>query len=136
MSTTTIRWIRKFNGDSKGEYSARVRLDSVSILRRLRRECGNGWGAQLILTIEQIQALGGSYQDLGDQYLHGAIPSMELTCSVARPARRPRLDPTAARVNKTLRAHPNTWLRLDAEAKRTGESTGQVLDRLAASLPL
>jgi hypothetical protein len=48
---------------------------------------------------------------------------------------RPRRDPTAARVVKPIRVHPDTARRLDAEAKRSGISTGQVVDRLAESLP-
>lgn len=49
----------------------------------------------------------------------------------ARPAHRPRRDPNAARVVKSYRLHPDTIDRLDVEAKRTGESAGQVIDRLA-----
>jgi len=48
---------------------------------------------------------------------------------------RPRRDPTAARVSRGMRCHPDTWQRIDAEAKRTGESAGQVIDRLAQTLP-
>lgn len=52
-----------------------------------------------------------------------------------RPAHRPRRDPTsAARVVRSYRLHPDTILKIDREAKRTGESAGQVVDRLAAKL--
>jgi hypothetical protein len=52
-----------------------------------------------------------------------------------RPAHRPRLDPSAARVAKTYRCAPATIAKIDAEAKRAGISAGQVLDRLAERLP-
>ncbi len=52
-----------------------------------------------------------------------------------RPPHRPRLDPKAARVVRSFRLHPATVERLDGEAKRTGESGGQVIDRLAKDLP-
>lgn len=52
----------------------------------------------------------------------------------ALPAHRPRRDPSAARVVRSYRLHPGTIARVDAEAKRTGESAGQVIDRLAAGL--
>jgi hypothetical protein len=48
---------------------------------------------------------------------------------------RPRLDPKVARVNKTLRAHPDTWARIEAEAKRSGRGVGEVVDDLAKRLP-
>lgn len=51
-----------------------------------------------------------------------------------RPAHRPRRDPGAARVNLVVRVHPDTRLRLAAEAQRTGESQGQVIDRLVQGL--
>lgn len=51
-----------------------------------------------------------------------------------RPAHRPRRDPAAARVVRSYRLHPDTIARIDAEAKRTGESAGQFVDRLAATL--
>ena len=44
---------------------------------------------------------------------------------------RPRLDPTAARVVKSYRVHPDTAAVVESESKRTGESQGQVVDRLA-----
>lgn len=53
---------------------------------------------------------------------------------LSRPAHRPRRDPGAARVNLVVRVHPDTRLRLAAEAQRTGESQGQVIDRLVQSL--
>ena len=49
-------------------------------------------------------------------------------------AHRPRRDPSAARVNLVVRVHPDTRARLAAEARRTGESQGQVVDRLAHDL--
>ena len=52
-----------------------------------------------------------------------------------RPAHRPRLDPAAARVSRGFRCRPDTLARLDDEAKRTGLSAGQVIDRLARTLP-
>ena len=51
-----------------------------------------------------------------------------------RPAHRPRQDPAAARVSRGFRCRPDTLARLDDEAKRTGLSAGQVIDRLAAGL--
>jgi hypothetical protein len=53
---------------------------------------------------------------------------------ISRPAHRPRRDPTAARVVRSYRLHPDTIARIDAESKRSGESAGQVIDRLAATL--
>jgi hypothetical protein len=53
---------------------------------------------------------------------------------IRRPAHRPRKG-AAARINKTLRADPDTWARIEAEAKRQNIGTGQVVDRLAATLP-
>lgn len=51
-----------------------------------------------------------------------------------RPAHRPRLDPSAARVSRGFRCRPETFAKIDAEAKRSGESAGQVIDRLAQTL--
>lgn len=51
-----------------------------------------------------------------------------------RPAHRPRQDPAAARVNLHVRVHPSTRAAIDAEAKRSGESAGQVVDRIARAL--
>lgn len=51
-----------------------------------------------------------------------------------RPAHRPRLDPTMTRVVRSYRLNPKTIAAIDAEAKRTGESAGQVVDRLALGL--
>jgi len=53
-----------------------------------------------------------------------------------RPANRPRLDPTAVRISRGMRCHPDTWTRIDAEAKRIGRSAGEVIDRLSGSLSL
>jgi hypothetical protein len=50
------------------------------------------------------------------------------------PAHRPRRDPSAARVVKSYRLHPDTAAKIEAEAKRTGESQGQIVDRLAADI--
>lgn len=55
--------------------------------------------------------------------------------TTTKPAHRPRRDPAAARTTKTLRCHPDTWARIEAEARRTKDGCGQVVDRLAASLP-
>lgn len=54
--------------------------------------------------------------------------------AITRPAHRPRQDPTAARVSRGFRVRPSTLAMIDSEAKRTGESAGQVIDRLAARL--
>jgi len=53
---------------------------------------------------------------------------------IPRPAHRPRRDPKAARVVRSYRLHPDTIRAIDAEAKRTDEGAGQVVDRLAAGL--
>lgn len=53
----------------------------------------------------------------------------------ARPAHRPRLDPLVARVRISYRLDPRSVRRIDREAKRTGLSAGQVVDRLASELP-
>lgn len=45
-----------------------------------------------------------------------------------------RLDPLAVRVPASFRLHPDTVRRIGREAKRTGESRGQVVDRLARGL--
>lgn len=52
-----------------------------------------------------------------------------------RPAHRPRRDPAAARIIKAYRVHPDTALAIAGEATRSGESQGQVVDRLADGLP-
>lgn len=51
-----------------------------------------------------------------------------------RPPHRPRRDPAAVRVNLVVRVHPMTRVRLADEAARTGESQGQVVDRLAEQI--
>lgn len=53
---------------------------------------------------------------------------------IALPAHRPRRDPSAARVVRSYRLHPDTAARIVAEAQRTGESQGQVIDRIVAAL--
>ncbi len=53
---------------------------------------------------------------------------------VVRPAHRPRRDPSAARVVRSYRLHPDTAARIVAESRRTGESQGQVIDRIVAAL--
>jgi len=66
----------------------------------------------------------------GEQLREGVvISSYQAPC-------RPRRDPTAARTTKTLRCHPDTWARIEAEASRTKDGSGLVVDRLAAILPL
>lgn len=50
-----------------------------------------------------------------------------------RPRHRPRKDPAAARVLKSFRLHPSTVVRIISEAKKYGESQGEVIDRWAAS---
>ncbi len=47
----------------------------------------------------------------------------------------PRRDPKAARIIRSFRLHPDTIGRLAREAARTGESAGQVIDRLATTIP-
>lgn len=66
--------------------------------------------------------------------LHSASSDDPVT--VSRPAHRPRRDPVAARVNLVVRVHPHTRLRLAAEAQRTGESQGQIVDRAAEHLDI
>lgn len=63
------------------------------------------------------------------------VLSLRMAPGAPRPAHRPRQDPTAARVVKSYRLHPDTALKIEIEARRTGESQGQVIDRLAKSLP-
>jgi hypothetical protein len=53
-----------------------------------------------------------------------------------KPPHRPRLDPDVVREAKTYRLRPDTIQRIEAEAERQDESTGQVVDRLARRLPL
>jgi hypothetical protein len=67
-------------------------------------------------------AVGGEQTETGEVWTY------------RRPVHRPRRDPTAARVVQAYRLHPDTIARIDAEAKRTGEGAGQVLDRLSAGL--
>ncbi len=47
---------------------------------------------------------------------------------------RPRRDPSAARVKWSIRVHPDTIRRIAEEATRTGDSSGVVVDRLAAAI--
>ncbi len=47
-------------------------------------------------------------------------------------AHRPRRDPSVARVTRSYSVHPDTVARIAAEAERSGESAGQVVDRLTA----
>ncbi len=51
-----------------------------------------------------------------------------------RPAHRPRQDPDAVRVKKSYRLHPDTIAAIEDESERSGNSQGQVVDRLAAGL--
>lgn len=51
-----------------------------------------------------------------------------------RPANRPRRDPGAARINKSYMLHPTNAARVEAEAKRTGESQSDVINRLVQGL--
>lgn len=51
-----------------------------------------------------------------------------------RPANRPRRDPSAARVIKSYSIHPDSAAKIAAEAQRSGESQGQVIDRLVQGL--
>ncbi len=53
---------------------------------------------------------------------------------IAAVAHRPRRDPSVARVTRSYSVHPDTVARIAAEAKRSGESAGQVVDRLTAGL--
>lgn len=54
---------------------------------------------------------------------------------MAKPKRgRPPLPPGRARVHVTLRVDPLTAEAIDGESERTGESLGQVVDRLAEPL--
>lgn len=61
-----------------------------------------------------------------------SVKPTPLQCQSPRPAHRPRRDPDVVRVNLVVRVHPSTRASVVAEAKRTGESQGQVIDRLAA----
>jgi prepilin-type N-terminal cleavage/methylation domain-containing protein len=54
---------------------------------------------------------------------------------MSRAPHRPRKDPAVTRINRTYRLHPVTIVKIDGESKRTGESSGQVVDRLAEKLP-
>lgn len=54
--------------------------------------------------------------------------------ALPRPAHRPRRDPAAARVAKGYRLHPTTADRIAAESRRTGESQGQVIDRIISAI--
>lgn len=60
--------------------------------------------------------------------------SAENTQTIPAAPNRPRLDPAAPRVVRSYRLNPKTIAAIDAEAKRTGESAGQVVDRLALGL--
>lgn len=51
-----------------------------------------------------------------------------------RPANRPRRDPGAARVIKSYSIHPDSAAKIAAEAQRSGESQGQVIDRLVQGM--
>lgn len=53
---------------------------------------------------------------------------------VRNPRGAPRQDPAAARVKMSYRLHPKTAQAIGAEARRTGLSSGQVIDRLAEGL--
>lgn len=63
-----------------------------------------------------------------------SAPVAALGDIVKRAAHRPRRDPAAARVNLVVRVHPGTRAAIDAEARRSGESAGQVVDRIARAL--
>ena len=92
-------------------------------------------------TLVQRRSADGPWQDVasGDLRMVLAAPTelarwLCAAMSDDRPAHRPRRDPSAARVNLVVRVHPDTRARLAAEARRTGESQGQVVDRLAHDL--
>ena len=50
------------------------------------------------------------------------------------PVGAPRRDPTAARVVKSYRVHPTTAAKIEAAARLSGESQGQIIDRMAQKL--
>lgn len=131
MSTATLTFRRLFNGERKGDLRRRVSLTATAILAEIAKHRGDGWGCAVELTPEQLVAAGGWLIHDGS---FGALAHGDQSVVIVRPAHRPRRDPSAARVKGSWRVHPRTLELLDAEAKRTGESAGQVLDRLAAML--
>lgn len=93
------------------------------------------------------EAVSAAAADLADLATDEARPGADVLALVAgtwqpgrahltqpRPRHRPRQDPSAARVMYAVRVHPSTRAAILAEAERTGESQGQVVDRLVQSL--
>lgn len=102
----------------------------VSGAPNLHRDDRGRWSIEIIsggMLIHERTTLAAMIERYGD-----AWPELR----AARPAHRPRRDPAAARINLVVRVHPDTRSRIAAEARRTGESQGQVVDRLASALPL
>ena len=92
-------------------------------------------------------AIAQAAADLADTVTDTARPGADLLALVdgiwhpgrahltqPRPAHRPRRDPGAARVVKSYRVRPDTAEKIEAESKKTGESQGQIIDRLAGHL--
>ena len=62
------------------------------------------------------------------------IAAIRANMAAIRPRGRRRRDPEAARIMCAYRLHPATASAIRREAARTGESQGQVIDRLAAQI--
>jgi len=134
MSTATLTLNRYFNGEHMGSRTRRVTLTAKAIIAALQNNSGDGWGCRVEMTAEQLAVAGGYVGASGFGVL--ALPSgyKDDRIDIVRPAHRPRRDPAAARVVRSYRLHPATITKLDAEAKRSGESAGQVIDRLVQGL--
>jgi hypothetical protein len=131
MATATLTFRRLFNGERMGDLRRRVSLTAAAIRSEISKHCGDGWGCTVELTPEQLTAAGGWLIHDGSC---GALAHGDQSVVVVRPPHRPRLDPAATRVVRSYRLNPRTIAAIDAEAKRTGESAGQVVDRLALGL--
>lgn len=88
----------------------------------------------------RVKAARGNAKESGSivEVLSGDVlnsRSADRAVVVGNPPHRPRRDPNAARAIRSYRLHPDTIAKIDAESKRAGESAGQVIDRLASTLP-
>lgn len=88
---------------------------------KAQRSCAGWASCPVILTAD------------GQRLSKDDAQELDLLQSGWRPAHRPRRDPAAARVVRAYRVHPDTADRIVAESKRTGESQGQVIDRVVAA---
>lgn len=120
LATLTGSDLVDASGRATGPEIARVysRHSTLHGAYQAQRKCA-GWSSCPVILRGDGRRLGHEDRDQLDAYQAGFRPE----------AHRPRQDPAVARVNLHVRVHPDTRAAIDAEAKRSGESAGQVVDR-------